>query len=297
MGASSITEKGIRGEFFATLESSLTDHWVSELSFPVESNQGSQDNVWISAAPMMREWLGGRFAGAFWEDSVTIANKKFEGTLEVLADEIRRDKTGQVMLRVRALASGYPILWAQLITALVDQGETGIGYAGEPFFYGAHARGRTGAEADPQSNLLTYNVATPTAPTGPELREAIAAGVAAIMGFRDYEGELVSEDARHFTLLMPTAFVKAAADALPFGGGYTVRCVPNPWLSWSDRIAVFRADGSAKAFIRQTEHVSFESVAKGSELEFNEEKHRYGASASCNAGYGLWEHAALINLI
>lgn len=295
MGAASLTEKGIRGEFFATLESSLAGHWVSELSFPVESNQGSQDNVWISAAPMMREWLGGRFAGAFWEDSVTISNKKFEATLEVLADELRRDKTGQVMLRVRALAAGYPVLWAKLITSLVDQGETGIGYAGEAFFHAAHTRGVDGAA--PQSNLLTYSVATPTDPTGPELYEAITAGIAAIMGFRDYAGELISEDARDFTLLMPRAFVKAAADALPFGGGYTVRCVPNPWLTWTNKIAVFRADATGKPFIRQTEFVNFGSVGAGSGLAFDEDKHHYGASASCNAGFGLWEFGCLIQLI
>jgi phage major head subunit gpT-like protein len=299
MGASSITVKGIRGEFFAQLERSLAGHWVSYLSFPVESNQGSQDHVWIQAATaMMREWLGGRQAAGFWEDGTTIVNRKFEGTLEVLVDELRRDKTGQILLRTRGLAASSTTLWAQLITALVDQGETGIGYAGEVFFSSAHARNVSDATA--QSNLLELNVTNPTDPTGPELVDAIGRSLTAILGFRDYEGEPINLDARHFDVMVPMTMVSALRLGLvaPLcGGGYTVRIIPNPWLTWTDRIAVFRADGTAKPFIRQQEFISLAAVGAGSELEFNEEVHHYGVSTSRNGGYGLWEHACMTKLL
>jgi len=313
MGASRITERGIRGEFFATLERSLAGHWVSNLSFPIESSQGSENNVWIeSATAMMREWLGGRQAAGFWADGITIANRKFEGTLEVLVDELRRDKTGQILLRTRGLAASSTTLWAQLLTALIDAGESGIGYAGETYFNAAHTRGVS--DAIPQSNLLDLNVTTPTNPTGPEMLEAINKGIAAIMDFRDYELEPLNLDARHFAVFVPMAFVPAVAEALDtpailrraggvvdivasLGGGYTVRVIPNPWLTWTDRIATFRADGIAKPFIRQQEFISLASVGAGSELEFNEEKHHYGVAASRNGGYGLWEHACMTRLV
>jgi phage major head subunit gpT-like protein len=300
MGASTLSSRAIKGEFFSALESHLASHWVSYLSFPVESNQGSQDNVWLAAAPLLREWVANRQSLGVREDSVTIVNRKFEATIEVLVDEIRRDKTGQVMLRTRDLATRSTILWAQLITELVNQGETGIGYAGETFFNTAHTRGRTGLDADPQSNLLEYNVSSPTNPTGPEILEAITRGIMAILSFRDYEGEPINLDARHVDVFVPMSLASALRLGLvaPLcSGGYTVRIIPNPWLTWTDRIAVFRGDGTAKPFIRQQEFVSFAAVAAGSELEFNEEKHHYGVVTSRNAAYGLWEHACLVKLI
>lgn len=300
MGASTLSSRAIKGEFFSALESHLASHWVSYLSFPVESTQGSQDNVWLAAAPLLREWLGGRQSLGAREDSVTIINQKYEATIEVLVDEIRRDKTGQVMLRTRDLATRSTILWAQIITDLVNQGESGIGYAGETFFNAAHTRNRTGADADPQSNLLEYNVPSPTNPTGPEILEAITRGIMAILSFRDYEGDPINLDARHFDVFVPmslAAAIRLGAVAPLNAGGYSVRIVPNPWLTWTDRLAVFRADGTAKPFIRQQEFLGLASVGAGSELEFNEGVHHFGVSTSRSGGYGLWEHGCLIKLI
>ncbi len=39
--------------------------------------------------------------------------------------------------------------------------------------------------------------------------------------------------------------------------------------------------------------MSIKAVAEGSELEFNENKHRYGVDWSGNVGYGYWQHACL----
>jgi|GEM_PF-5765895 len=52
MGASSITEKGIRGEFFAELERSLAGHWVSDLALATGSDQALQQHGWIWGAPV-----------------------------------------------------------------------------------------------------------------------------------------------------------------------------------------------------------------------------------------------------
>jgi len=76
-----------------------------------------------------------------------------------------------------------------------------------------------------------------------------------------------------------------------------VRLVPMPstWLGWTDRIAVFRADGdTAKAFIRQEEHITISESPAGGQTAFNEDKRLYGVSSSRGVGFGLWEHAALV---
>jgi phage major head subunit gpT-like protein len=79
---------------------------------------------------------------------------------------------------------------------------------------------------------------------------------------------------------------------MPDGISITVRA--NVRLTWTTKIAVFRTDGRVKPFILQEEMpVSMKAVAEGSELEFNENKHRYGVDWSGNVGYGYWQHAAL----
>ena len=39
------------------------------------------------------------------------------------------------------------------------------------------------------------------------------------------------------------------------------------------------------------------AVAEGSELEFEEDKHRYGVDTWRNAGYGFWQQACMAQLV
>jgi len=100
MGASSLGSRAIIGAFYNELEQNIGQTWVPDVSMLFESNQESETYKWLGMAPAMREWIGGRQAKGFRENGITIVNKKYESTMEVLCDEIRRDKTGQVMLRV-----------------------------------------------------------------------------------------------------------------------------------------------------------------------------------------------------
>ena len=117
MGASALSSRAIIGEFYATLEQDLGGMWVPGLSNYFASNQESETYKWLGQAPQMREWIGGRQEKALRDAGVTIVNKTYEGTLEVLLDEICRDKTGQVMVRVRELAQRTNSHWAKLLPA------------------------------------------------------------------------------------------------------------------------------------------------------------------------------------
>lgn len=319
MGASSIGVAGIRGEFFAALEASLAGHWVSDLALATPSDQEFQEHVWAWPRDM-RECAtkyGERFASALRTDSIGILNRPFESTIEVLEDEIRRDKTGQVMVRVRDQAARSVELWARMIVELVGRGETATCYDLQPFFDSAHVRQQTGAEANPQSNRFTSPAATPTAPTGAEILDAVWKGIEAILKVVDYDGEPMNLDAKRFTVFLPAAFAGAAASAFNcpalirregrvvdvqahLGGGVIVRLVPLPatWLGWTDRIAVFRADGeTTKPFIRQEEYMTISESPADGQTAFAEGKRLYGASSSRGVGFGLWEQAALIQFI
>lgn len=310
MGASSLSSRAIIGEFYATLEQNVGAQYVPGISALYNSDQESETYKWLGMAPQMREWIAGRHAKGFRENGITIVNKTFEATMEVLVDEIRRDKTGQVMTRVRELAARTNSHWAKLLSALIISGESAVCYDGQFFFDTDHAEGDSGA----QSNDITFDILTPTAPTAAEFESAILKAVEKIIGFKDDQGEPMNEEASSFLIMVPVSMMASAAAALKNPvivdgsgartntltniGGFSFELSVNPRLTWTDKFAAFRTDGQVKPFIRQEEEgVTVSSVAEGSELEFTHNKHWYGVKAIRNVGYGYWQQAVLNTFI
>lgn len=309
MGASALSSRAIIGEFYNTLEQDAGASWVDSVSNLFQSNQESETYKWLGMSPAMREWIGGRQAKGFRNDGITITNKNFEATLEVLVDEMRRDKTGQIMVRVRELAERTNAHWASLLSALIIAAESAVCYDGQFFFDTDHVEDASGS----QSNDLTSDITTTTAPTSGEMETAILKSIEAIMGFKDNQGEPMNENARAFEIMVPVPFMSSAAGAIgsqiivdastsrsnriiTMGalGGFQVALRVNARLTWTTKFATFRTDAQTKALIRQEEEaVSIDAIAEGSELEFKEKKHHYGVKAMRNVGYGYWQRAAL----
>lgn len=309
MSAASLSSRAIIGEFYNTLEQNTGALWVPGTSMLVTSDQESETYKWLGMAPAMREWVGGRVAKGFRDNGITIVNKTFEATLEVLLDEIRRDKTGQVMVRVRELAGRTNAHWAKLLSTLIIAGEAAVCYDGQYFFDTDHAEGDSGT----QSNDIDSNIGTTTAPTAAEMETSILKAVEAIIGFKDDQGEPMNEEATSFLVMVPVPFMSAAAAALKNPvitdgsgsrtntitnlGGFSFELAVNPRLTWTTKFATFRTDGMTKPFIRQEEEgVTVSAIAEGSELEFRENKHHYGVKAIRNVGYGYWQHACLTTM-
>lgn len=310
MGASTLSSRAIIGEFYATLDQDLGGSWIAGTSNLFQSNQESETYKWLGMAPAMREWIGGRHAKGFRENGITIVNKNFEATLEVLVDEIRRDKTGQVMVRVRELAQRTNAHWAKLLSELIIAGESTACYDGQYFFDTDHSEGDSGS----QSNDITNDITTTTAPTAGEMESSILKAIEAIMGFKDDQGEPLNESARAFTVMVPVPYMSSAAAAigseiivdastsrtnriLTMGslGGFQLSLAVNPRLTWTTKLAVFRTDAETRALIRQEEEgVTVSAIAEGSELEFREKRHHYGVKAIRNVGYGYWQRACLV---
>lgn len=310
MGAAALSSRAIIGEFYMRLAQDMGAAWIPGISNLFQSNQESETYKWLGMAPVMREWIGGRQAKGFRDNGITIANKTYEGTLEVLVDEIRRDKTGQVMVRVQELAERTNAHWAKLLSELLIAAESAVCYDGQYFFDTDHDEGDSGT----QSNDITNDITTPASPTGGEMESSILLAIEKIIGFKDDQGEPMNENAREFLAMVPVSYMSAAAAAIgseiivdastsrtnriiTLGsiGGFAVRLAVNARLSWTTKFAMFRTDAATKALIRQEEEdVSIAAVAEGSELEFNEKKHRYGVKAIRNVGYGYWQRACLV---
>lgn len=305
-----ITSRSVIGEFYRALEQDLGNSWVPGASMLFTSDQESETYVWLSDTPVMREWaMGSRVTKGLTEDSITIRNKKFEATLEIPVDWVNKDKTGQIMVRINELAVRASSHWAALLTDLIIEGESATCYDGQYFFDTDHEEDASGV----QSNDITSFILNPVKPTADDLQTAILKATGQMLGFKDGFGEPMNETAKHFIVMVPTQFLTSAASAIEaelINGtsnsiralgtldGYTYSLAVNPGLNWTTKFAVFRADGKTSAFIRQEEQdVTMQAVAEGSELEFNNDIHRYGVKAYRNVGYGFWQHAVLNTFI
>ncbi len=314
MGASTLGSRAIIGEFYARLQQNIGTEWLDAVSMLFTSDQESETYNWLGMAPTMRQWVGGRNAKGFRENGVTIYNLEFEATMEVLVKELRRDKSNQILTRVREMADRTNAHWASLLSTLIINAEDHVCYDGEYFFDTDHSEGSSGT----QSNDLSITVSglpvskegSTTNPSAETAQYAILQAIAAIKGFKDDQGEPMNENANSFVVMTPinghyTAAMAAVRDAMLQPGqsntiqaaGFNVQVIGNARLTWTTKLAVFRTDGNVKPFIRQQETpVTVDAIAEGSELEFDENKHHYGVKASRNVGYGYWQHACLATL-
>jgi phage major head subunit gpT-like protein len=301
-----LTSRGVVGRFYRRLEEYARSAWWTRLAMHFASNQEAETYRWLGMVPQVREWVGGRRVKPLRSQGLTIVNKTWEATVRVDADEQRRDKTGQIMVRINELARRVATHPNKLLTTLMLSGATANGYDGQPFFSTSHSEGDSGA----QSNSISHDVTTVTLPTEAEMHDAIVKGIAQIMTVKDDQGEPMNEAAREFLVLVPLNFLPATLAALagkviqgttnPLAAGepFRIDWVANPRLTWTDKFAIFRTDGSTRPFIFQEElPVQIQVLAEGSELEVNENQHQYGVKAIHEAGYGFWQDACLLTLV
>ena len=106
MGASGLSSRAIIGSFYKALTAAARASWAPKVSMMFGTDQESETYKWLGMAPQMREWVGERMAKGLRENGITIENRTFEATLEVLRDELVRDKSGQIMARIADGATG-----------------------------------------------------------------------------------------------------------------------------------------------------------------------------------------------
>lgn len=302
-----ITIKGIIGTFYQKLEEVLGGSWPSQIAMDFSSNQETETYPWLGMTPAMREWVGGRNAKGLRENGLSITNKKWELTLGFDVDDLRRDKTGQIQIRIGDAATRAGQHWASLLSLLIENGESRLCYDGQFFFDTDHEEGASGA----QSNDIAVGAASATAPTPTEYVDAILLAIQQMYGYKDDQGEPMNGEATSFLAMVPVTHWASALKGLSnnmlnVGSGavidnvivnqseFRVGLVTNPRLTWDDKFTLIRTDADTKPFIMQEEEgVTSKVLGEGSDEEFHNDRHLFGLKALRNVGYGYWQQAVL----
>lgn len=309
-----ITSAGVRGRFYRLLETSQSLVWPMELcGEPFPSDQALETYPFAGMSPAMREWIGKRAAKQLSEKKIEVRNRKFESTIAVPVDDLRRDKTGQLDMRLNELVIRSRTHWASLLSTLIAAGTgttMGSAYDGKAFFSASHSEGKSGTLRNTvtKTQVPSLDVTTTTAPTPDEFSSAIMDVIDYFLEFKDDQGEPLNEDAMEFRVMVPRALSGTAkksvrANFLSTGSGvrdnliienpdFNVRVITNTRLSWTDSFAVFRVDGNTRPFIMQEElGPVWSQKAEGSDFEHDNDAHEYGVKVQRNVAFGQWQHA------
>jgi len=315
MGMQDLGSRAIVGDFYAALEAYLAGSWIEKISWlNPDSDQESETYKWLGMTPAMREWIGGRQAKGLRSNGLTIFNKKFEATVDIPLDWLRRDKTGQIRMRIGELADRAGEHWGDLLSTFIANGTgatSGYCYDGKYFFDSDHSEGASGT----QSNLLTssevsfLNVTTATAPTATEVMNSVLGVIAHMMTYKDDQGKPMNANAKEFLVMVAPylmgPFMAGLFNAVVDSGasntivaarsveGFNISLAVNPLLTWTTNFAVFRTDARTKAMIRQQEVAPQMKIkGAGSDYEFDNDAHQYGVDSVDNGGSGDWQYAA-----
>lgn len=302
MGALALlSPQRVRGHLWQELSSPVPT-FVDDLAGEVlPSVTASERYVGISSVPGLREWAGKRLAQTMSTKPFDIANKRYEDTLLVLEDDLRRDKFGFIRRRIADLRGRYNEHWIDLATAAIVAGTSGTGYDGIAFFSASHTEGKSGT----QSNSLTQAAATGTTPTNQEFIDSMIQALTQFAKYKDDQGRPIYAQSTSYTLLVPPDLLGQAnaalnavlvasgsvmtTNVLTVLGGYEFRIAMNPFLTATDTYYIFRNNG--RSLIRQEEvGLEIEEMSYGSPLYFEERAHVFGISCVRGLGYGDWKN-------
>ena len=307
-----LSSRAIIGLYFHELMVDAGNSWVNLIANLFDSDQASETYAFLGMVPGFREWIGNRQAKSLRDEKFTIRNIKYESTLEIQLEDLRRDKTRQIITRIQDHARRANTHWASLLSTIIVDGESTVAYDGQFFFDTTHSWGDSGT----QSNDIDVDIsAVPaqvhgsiTAPSPEEINQAILKGINQICSFKDDQGEPLNETASGFLAMTPFSLLDAAQSGTSLPRGThpgeqvtqkSIQVIGNARLSaWDDTLVVFRTDAPIKALIRQEENgIQMAVKGNGSDFEFDHDAHQFGMTSNRAVGVGMWDQACLVTLV
>jgi phage major head subunit gpT-like protein len=275
------------------------DPFYPRIATVVPSRRSYEKYGWIGSFPSVREWLGERKFNDLRAADYELVNKLWEASLLVEKTDIDDDVMGlypPLADGLGARAARHP---DKLVSDLVVAGESALGFDGQFFFDTDHVYGDSGS----QSNDLTYAAASGTTPTAAEMKGAIDQGVAALIGFKDDQGEPmnISQLGRQDNLLVMIprqlrVVTYEAMEATIISNTSNVvidrpNIVVNPYLTDATKFYLFDLGQPLRPFVFQAREPLMVQTKGADDVEF---KHlKIMTKARYNAGYLAWWTAVL----
>lgn len=316
-----LSRRTARAAFFGELRNptGAQAYAYPDLSSEFPSDQDQETYPWLGQVPQLREWLGSREIKSLPPQSFAIRNRKWEATISIDNDLIRRDKLGQVATRSRDMARRASSHRELLFWDTILLGASTNCYDAQFYFDTDHNDPTASVPiASGQSNKITVSgVTTPTAPTVANFENGYEQAVNALRDFKDDQGQPwnFSEDLH---VWVPTNMAKVARIALGSGANATAadtsggtgafRGEATPHVSAFIRARqtalgqtvgtsfwLFNRSPEVKPIIYQVEReAEFETLGVGSDHGFKTDTTLYGVNGSYNMGYGPWQHAVQV---
>lgn len=289
--------RNVQGTYFWSLEETQMASWVGKLTNMVTSDQPYELHKWLTGAPAMTKWTGSRTRQTLTDYSLNVVNDKWESTLEFDIDDVRRDKTGQIMRRVAELGQKAATLPQRVFSTLLNA--NGKAYDGVAFFADSHTVG--GSTID---NSISTAAATGVLPTVAEMVQSILDQLQSLWSFKDDKGDPCNEFAKQFMLMVPPQYAAAAIGALNnefqaastsntlVKAGLVIDLAVNPRLT-GNFTYLFRTDAPVKPFIWQEETIAdgFKTLGPESDNGFFKDQIAVGAKRIGQGALGRFELA------
>lgn len=309
-GLSVMGYRNVQGRYFLGYDRGASD-WARRVSEQMMSDQPLELHKWLGAVASPTKFAGERKRNSLTDYGLQILSEKYELTVDADIDDVRRDKTGQVLRRISEMGAKMASLDERLLSTMLES--TVTCYDGVALWSASHKVGKTGTT---QSNDITVSgLSTPDAPTSAGMSGAILAGVKQLVGMLDDQGDPMNQGAKRFLLVTPlkywdptiaalqNQYTSAGVNNTLLNAGITITPVTNVRLSGAAsaagrRIYLMREDADVLPFITQDEAIpdAFKSQDAYSESGFWQEKLAWGAKRITTVAPGRFELAVRVNL-
>jgi len=305
-----LDNKNLIGIWDQMYEPALNGVWATGISTPVNSSMETESYGWLGAAPSMEPMNGddsneeqlGKYA-------YFLRNIEYAKTLKIAEKDLRRDKLGQIEMRIGEMAEKAAEHWNLLVSKAISA--NGNGYDGAAFFSTAHPEsGSNQSNALDSGQIAALDVVTPTAPTPLEAAQALNSVIGAFYTLVDDKGDPINGQAKKFKVMVGTTslyspfaqatslltFAQGAQNpvlGLKENNGVEISVELNPRLSAiTNKFFVFRTDGRVRSFILQNEVDVTPAVSDRQNDEFIKfRRFLFSIYASRAVGYLRWQSA------
>ncbi len=293
--------RGIIGSFYRRFEATLGGSWAPQIGTVIPSDQATETYTLAGMAPQLALWKGHRDIADLRTDSFTLSNSDYQSAVGITRADWRRDKTGQLMIRVDDLARRAGTHWESLVTTLIEDNTSGGAYDGQDFFDTDHSLGSSGTYDNElvAGTLGALNVSTAAAPTEDEMVDVVIGLISQAYEAKDDQGEPHNGDARDWAIMVSPnlmgSTLAAIRSSLRKSGSsnaaqlqdFNITPIVNPRMTTTTVVLAFRLDCAARAFILQDEAGPMMEVkGEGSDYAFDNGAYAFGVTATRAAGYG-----------